>query len=166
MHMAFVEASQHESLVDLMHEMSVFYSEEVAVSREDVRANLIGNLLAPASPVRLLVATDDDGTVAGLAAVALFHSLVDPVPGRRGQLLMKELFVREAWRGRGIGRALMAWVARHAQEHGCSRIDWNVSASNRPALAFYRSLNAQHVAGRLSYRVSGEYLARLAGDDD
>lgn len=166
MHMAFVEASQHESLVDLMHEMSVFYSEEVPVSRDDVRANLLDNLLGPASPVRLLVATDADGTVTGLAAVALFHSLVDPSPSRRGQLLMKELYVREAWRGRGVGKALMSWVARHALEHGCSRIDWNVSASNRPALAFYRSLGAQHVAGRLSYRVSGEYLSRLAGEDE
>ncbi len=166
MHMAFVEASQHDSLVDLMHEMSVFYSEEVPVSRDDVRTNLLDNLLAPGSPVRLVVAADDDGTVAGLAAVALFHSLVDPAPARRGQLLMKELYVRDAYRGRGIGKGLMAWIARHALEHGCARIDWNVTASNRPGLAFYRALNAQHVAGRLSYRISGEYLARLAGEDD
>jgi len=165
MQVAFVEAAQHESLVDLMHEMSVFYSQEAPVSRDDVRANLLDNLLGPASPVRLVVATDADGTVAGLTAVTLFHSLVDPAPGRRAQLLMKELFVREAYRGRGVGRALMAWVARHAIASGCARVDWNVSASNRAGQAFYRSLNAQHVAGRLSYRIGGEYLARLAGED-
>lgn len=166
MQVAFVEASQHESLVDLMHEMSGFYNEDMAVSRDDVRANLLDNLLAPASPVRLVVATDAGGTVVGLAAVALFHSLIDPAPSRRAQLLMKELFVREAYRGHGVGKALMGWVARHALAHGCARVDWNVSASNRAGLAFYRSLNAQHVAGRLSYRIGGEYLARLAGEDD
>ena len=40
-----------------------------------------------------------------------------------------------------------------------------MSASNKPALSFYRSLNAQHVADRLNYRLGGEYLARLAGED-
>ena len=56
MHIAFVDASQHEALVDLMHEMCIFYSEETPVSRDDVRANLLDNLLAPDSAVRLVVA--------------------------------------------------------------------------------------------------------------
>ena len=80
-------------------------------------------------------------------------------------MLLKELYVRQARQGRGIGKALMAWVARHAIERGCSRVDWHVSSTNKPALGFYRSLNAQHVAGRLNYRLGGEYLARLAGED-
>ncbi len=166
MQIAFVDEGQHEALVDLMHEMCVFYSEEEPVSRDDVRSNLHDNLLAPESPVRLLVATDG-GEVIGLAAIALFHSLVDPAPQRRGQLLLKELYVRQSRQGQGIGKALMSWVARHALERGCARMDWNVSASNREGLAFYRSLNALHVAGRLSFRLGGEFLARLAnGDQD
>lgn len=165
MHIDFVAANQHEDLIDLMHEMCVFYSDEEPVAVEDVRSNLFDNLLAPHAPVRLVVAADDDGTVVGFAAFALFHSLVDPRPRRRGQLLLKELYVRQARQGQGIGKALMQWVARHALERGCSRMDWHVSATNKPALAFYRSLNAQHVAGRLNYRLGGEYLARLAGED-
>jgi GNAT superfamily N-acetyltransferase len=162
----FVAAHQHEALIDLMHEMCAFYSEDTPVSRDDVRSNLVDNLLAPGSPIRLVVAVDDAGALEGFAAIALFHSLIDPTPRRRGQLLLKELYVRQARQGQGVGKALMAWVARHALERGCARVDWNVSASNRPALAFYRSLNAQHVAGKLSYRLGGEYLARLAGDDE
>jgi GNAT superfamily N-acetyltransferase len=166
MHIDLVHESQHDTLVDLMHEMCVFYSDDAPASREDVRSNLIDNLLAPGSALRLAVATDDAGQAVGLAAVALFHSLVDPVPQRRGQLLLKELYVRKSHQGQGIGKALMAWVARHALEHGCARIDWHVGASNRPGLAFYRSLGALHVAGRLSFRMGGEYLARLADGDD
>jgi GNAT superfamily N-acetyltransferase len=162
MHIAFVDASQHEALVDLMHEMCAFYSEETPVSRDDVRSNLVDNLLAPDAAVRLVVATADDGEKVGLAAIALFHSLVDPAPQRRGQLLLKELYVRQERRGQGIGNALMAFVARHALERGCARMDWNVSAHNRQGLAFYRSLGAMHVAGRLSFRLAGEHLARLA----
>ena len=166
MHIDWVAEHQHDALVDLMHEMSVFYSEETPVSRDDVRSNLLDNLLAPDSAVRLVVAADDQGELVGLAAVALLHSLVDPAPQRRGQLLLKELFVRQARQGQGIGKALMAFVARHALERGCARMDWNVSAHNRRGLGFYRSLGAMHVAGRLSYRLAGEYLARLADDAD
>jgi GNAT superfamily N-acetyltransferase len=165
MHIAFVVPDQHEALVDLMHEMCIFYSEEAPVSRDDVRSNLIDNLLAPDSPLRLVVASDEQGELVGLAAIALFHSLVDPAPQRRGQLLLKELYVRQARRGSGIGKALMSWVARHALERGCARMDWNVSASNREGLAFYRSLGALHVAGRLSLRLGGEFMARLASGD-
>ena len=165
MHIAFVVPDQHEALVDLMHEMCVFYSEEAPASRDDVRSNLLDNLLAPDSPVRIVVAVDDLGDVVGLAAIALFHSLVDPAPRRRGQLLLKELYVRQARQGEGIGKALMSWVARHALERGCARMDWHVSASNRPGLAFYRSLGALHVAGRLSVRLGGEFMARLASGD-
>ena len=165
MHIDFVTASQHEALIDLMHEMCISYSEEAPVARDDVRSNLHDNLVAAGSPVRLVVAADDDGAVVGFAAIALFHSLVDPAPRRRGQLLLKELYVLKARQGQGIGKALMAWIARHALERGCARMDWHVSASNKPGLAFYRALNAQHVAGRLNYRLGGEYLARLAGED-
>jgi GNAT superfamily N-acetyltransferase len=165
MHIAFVDARQHDALVDLMHEMCVFYSEETPVSLADVRANLRDNLCAPDSAVRLVVASDDQGELAGLAAIVLFHSLVDPAPQRRGQLLLKELYVRQSHRGQGFGKALMAFVARHALERGCARMDWNVSAHNRQGLGFYRSLGAMHVAGRLSYRLAGEYLARVAGEE-
>ena len=165
MHIDFVAANQHEALIDLMHEMCVFYSDEEPIAVEDVRSNLVDNLLAPHSPARLVVAADDDGAVVGFAAFVLFHSLADPRPSRRGQMLLKELYVRQARQGSGVGKALMAWLARHAVERGCARMDWHVSATNKPALSFYRALNAQHVAGRLNYRLGGEYLARLAGED-
>jgi hypothetical protein len=73
-------------------------------------------------------------------------------------MLLKELYVRQSQQGRGVGRALMAWVARHAVERGCARVDWNVSASNHPGLAFHRSLGALHAPGRLSFR-RVQYLA-------
>jgi GNAT superfamily N-acetyltransferase len=167
MRIAFVVPDQHEALVDLMHEMCVSYSEEAPVSRDDVRSNLMDNLLAPDSAVRLVVAADERGEVIGLAAIVLFHSLAEPDPRRRGQLLLKEIYVRQARQGQGVGKALMAWVARHAIERGCARMDWHVSASNRQGLAFYRTLGAVHVPGRLSFRLAGEFMARLAsGDSD
>jgi len=80
----------------------------------------------------------------------------------RRQCMMKELFVRADSRGRGVGRALMAWIARDAAGQGCGRIDWHVKASNEAGIRFYAGLGAQRVADRLSYRLP---LDPAAGQD-
>jgi len=161
MRIDLVSPDQHESLVDLLCELYRYYHDE-EVARADVHDHLLGNLLAPDSPLRLVVAEDASGNVVGFAAVALLYSLVDPTPANRRQCMMKELFVRAESRGRGVGRALMAWIARHAAEQGCGRIDWHVKASNEAGIRFYASLGAQRVGDRLSYRLA----LRPAGDQD
>jgi GNAT superfamily N-acetyltransferase len=153
MRVSLVSPDQHESLVDLLCELYRYYHDDAEVARAAVRDHLLHNLLAPDSPLRLVVATDENGTMAGFAAVALLYSLVDPTPANRRQCMMKELFVRADSRGRGVGRALMAWIARDAAEQGCGRIDWHVKASNETGLRFYAGLGAQRVADRLSYRL-------------
>lgn len=162
MHLAFVAPEQHESLLDLLCELYAHYNTAPSVAREVVRAHLLDNLLALDSPLRLVVASDTNGRVTGLAAIALLYSLVDPTPEKRRQCLVKELFVLSSERGHGIGRSLMAWVARHAVENGCCRIDWPVNAANRDGISFYESLGAEHVVERLSYRLSGTNLVRVA----
>ena len=52
--------------------------------------------------------------------------------GRWG-LYLEDLFVRPAWRGRGIGKALLVELARTAVREGCGRFDWNVLRWNEPA---------------------------------
>lgn len=166
MHTAPVTPSQHESLVDLLCELNAYYRRpgdlQPAVSRDSVRAHLQDNLLSAGSALRLVVASRPDGTVVGLAAVMLLYSLVEPSPARRGQCMVKELFVRESARSEGAGRALMAWVARFAVDQGCGRIDWNVMASNGRGIAFYEGLGARKVADRLSYRLERSAIEKLA----
>jgi ribosomal protein S18 acetylase RimI-like enzyme len=161
MRIALVATEQHESLIDLLCELYRYYHDDAEVARAAVRDHLLHNLLAPASPLRLVVAEDASRTVVGFAAVALMHSLVDPTPANRRQCLMKELFVRADSRGRGVGRALMAWIARDAAEQGCGRIDWHVKASNAAGIRFYAGLGAQRVEDRLSYRLDRPALERL-----
>lgn len=162
MRVAFVFAEQHESLVDLLCELYAYYNQASAVSREVVRVHLLENLLAVNSPLRLVVAFRANHEVVGFAAIAQLYSLVDPTPENRRQCLLKELYVSSSARGQGIGSALMAWVARFATESGCCRIDWPVKASNHDGISFYESLGAERVAERLSYRLSGSELGRLA----
>ena len=53
-------------------------------------------------------------------------------------IFLEDLFVREAFRGRGIGRALLREVARIAQREGCHGIRWEVLGWNEPAIQFYK----------------------------
>ena len=158
-------APQHESLVDLLCELHAYYHSDASVPRDLVRTYLVDTLVAADSPLRLVVAADAAGAVLGFAAISLTYSLVDPTPDKRRHCWLKELYVRTSTRGRGVGRALMAWVARYAVEHGCARIDWPVQAANTRGQAFYEGLGAAQVVDRLSYRLSGPSLSRLAGID-
>ena len=127
-----------------------------------VRSHLIDNLLGADSPLRLVVAFEDDGQVLGLAAISLTYSLVEPAPEQCRHCQLKELYVRSSSRSDGVGRALMKWVAQYAAGHGCRRIDWPVKATNAGGIAFYKELGAQQVVERLSFRLSEPGLGELA----
>jgi GNAT superfamily N-acetyltransferase len=157
-----VSPEQHESLIDLLCELYSHYHPEASVSRDTVRDHLMDNLLAPAAAVRLIVAEDAARTIVGFAAVVLLHSLVDPTPASRRQCMVKELYVRAGSRGGGVGRALMAWVARYAVDQGCGRMDWHVQASNDAGIRFYAGLGAERVQTRLSYRMRRAGMDALA----
>ncbi|MBA3595383.1 MAG: GNAT family N-acetyltransferase [Pseudomonadota bacterium] len=155
--------AHHESLIDLLCELHTYYNEGSVASREIVREHLLDNLLGPQSPHRLIVAVSDSDTVAGLAALTLAYSLVEPAPNRRRHCQLKELYVLSSERSKGVGAALMLGVARFALENGCHRIDWPVKASNLGGIAFYEGLGAERVAERLSYRLTEPGIRQLAG---
>ena len=58
-------------------------------------------------------------------------------------IFLEDLFVREAFRGRGIGRALLSEVARVARQEGSVGIRWEVLDWNESAIKFYKSLGAE-----------------------
>jgi len=163
MYVDLVSEPQHESLIDLLVELHGFYNEGAFVSREMVRDHLIVNLLASNSPHQLVVAFTGDQTVVGLAAITWVYSLVDFASEQRKQCQLKELYVRSSHRSVGVGRALVSWVAGTAMAHGCRRLDWPVKAANTRGIAFYEDLGAERVLDRLSYRLQGPALTKLAG---
>lgn len=162
MQVDLVSPSQHESLIELLCELHAYYNAGASVARDVVRAHLLNNLLGPDSPLRLVVAGDATGHVVGFAAISLTYSLVEPMPEQNRHCQLKELYVRSSQRSRGVGEALMSWVARYAVDHGCHRVDWPVKASNAKGIAFYQGLGAQQVVERLSFRLSEPSLSALA----
>jgi GNAT superfamily N-acetyltransferase len=92
---------------------------------------------------------------------ALFFHNFSTFLGRRG-LYLEDLFVRPAYRGKGVGRALLAQLARTALARGCGRLEWWVLDWNAPAIGFYRALGAHAMSDWTVFRLSGEPLAALA----
>ena len=99
-----------------------------------------------------------DGRVAGFAFWFFSYSTWQGRPG----LYLEDLFVRPAFRGHGIGKALLVHLARVALAEGCGRFQWQVLDWNTPAIDFYEALGAKQLGEWITMRVSGEDLARLA----
>ena len=71
--------------------------------------------------------------------------------------------MRPAFRQRGIGKALMARLARLCVERGFARFEWSVLDWNTPSIDFYRAMGAQVMDDWRICRLSGEALQRFAG---
>jgi GNAT superfamily N-acetyltransferase len=95
------------------------------------------------------------------AGFALFFHNYSTFLGQRG-LYLEDLFVKPELRGKGIGKALLAQLARLAQERNCGRLEWSVLDWNESAIKFYRALGAVPLDEWTVFRVTGEALRELA----
>ncbi len=113
-------------------------------------------LFAP-SPRAFCDIAEWDGEPAGFA---LWFASFSSFRGRHG-LYLEDLFVRPAFRRRGIGRALFRHLARRCVVEGWARFEWAVLDWNAPSIAFYRSLGADLLDDWTVCRLGGDALARL-----
>ena len=72
------------------------------------------------------------------------------------------LYLRPAFRRRGIAHALLAHLAARCLEKGWARLQWSVLDWNAPAIAFYKSLGSELQDEWRLCRLSGKALADLA----
>ena len=120
-------------------------------------AGLGATLFGPRPFAEALV-VEKAGTPVGFALWFFTVSTFNGAPS----LYVEDVYVQQAHRGGGIGRAIFADLARRALAHGCHRMDWSVLDWNEPAIRFYRSIGAQPVLGWTVQRLTGEALAKLA----
>jgi diamine N-acetyltransferase len=81
--------------------------------------------------------------------------------GRHG-IYVEDLFVRPAFRAKGIGKALMARLAKRCVDEGWTRFEWAVLDWNAPSIAFYKSIGAQVMDEWRICRLSGQALQDFA----
>ncbi|MDO4435118.1 MAG: GNAT family N-acetyltransferase [Cardiobacteriaceae bacterium] len=80
----------------------------------------------------------------------------------RGGLYLEDVFVLEEYRGRGVGKALLRYLAQVARERDCGRFEWSCLDWNQPSIDFYRSLGAVPQEEWTVFRLTGEALEKLA----
>lgn len=134
-------------LAEFEHELDLCVLEETDLVRDGFGAN---------PSFRALIA-DWEGQPAGYA---LFFGSYSTWAGRR--LFLEDLFVREPFRGRGIGKALLASVARIAVQQNCYGLQWEVLKWNEKAIELYKSLGAEFLDQWRPVLLKDDALRRLA----
>jgi len=150
-------AAAHELplVLEFIRELAVYERLEHEMSA--TTADLATSLFGPRRYAEVVFACLD-GTPVGFAL--FFHNFSTFI-GKPG-IYLEDLFVRPQARGRGVGRRLLAWLARTTLERGCARLDWAVLDWNAPSIAFYRSVGAVAQDEWTIMRVSGAALEDLA----
>ena len=92
---------------------------------------------------------------------ALFFHNFSTFLGRAG-IYLEDLYVKEKYRGKGYGKALLKKLAQIAIERDCGRLEWWCLDWNKPSIDFYLSLKAQPMSEWTTYRISGDTLKKLA----
>ena len=99
-----------------------------------------------------------EGTEVGFA---LFFHNFSTFLGRAG-IYLEDLFVKQEYRGRGYGKAILKKLASIAVERGCGRLEWWCLDWNKPSIDFYLSLGAEPMSDWTVYRIAGDTLKELA----
>jgi GNAT superfamily N-acetyltransferase len=147
-----------EAIVELINDLADYedLSHEVAA---DPRL-LAAHLRPDANPgCEAILAEDGKGRPAGFA---LFYSDYSTFLTDWG-IYLEDLFVREEYRGIGIGHALLSWLAAEAVRRGAVRLNWQVLDWNDLAIDFYTRMGARSLGEWQPMRLEGEALASFAG---
>jgi ribosomal protein S18 acetylase RimI-like enzyme len=149
------------SLLELMRRLAEFehYDADFAVTAE----TLITQGFEREPPdFHALVAEDpnEPGTLLGM----LVYYLIPFTFRARPTLYIKELYVGDSARRRGVGEELMRAAAKEAVLHGCATIKWQVAHWNALARAFYEKLGGAADHGWVDYSLSETALRKLANE--
>lgn len=145
------------AILALVHELAVYEKEPDAVEATDAhfRAALFPPDHAPTAFAHVAVV---DGKVVGMAVwFVTFSTWL----GRSG-IWLEDLFVSPEHRGSGLGKQLLATLARLCAERSYGRLEWWVLRWNTPSIGFYDSLGGRPMDDWLTYRLDGHDLDALA----
>jgi GNAT superfamily N-acetyltransferase len=125
----------------------------VSCTEKDLRRDGFG----PSPKFRVIIA-ESDGEAAGMAFFFYNYSTWQGRPG----IFIEDLFVRPQFRGKGIGRSLMAYVAKTAIAEHCYGVRWEVLDWNQPAIDVYQHLGSKFREGWRIMQITGQELTELA----
>lgn len=144
------------TIVELIRELARY--EKLEEHAKATPEGLVRHLFGPRPYAEVLIAEADGHGPVGCALFFHTFSTFRCQPG----IYLEDIYVQPAVRGLGIGKALLASVAKLAVERDCGRVEWSVLNWNEPAIGFYKGLGAGPQDEWTMYRIDDERLARLA----
>ncbi len=138
----------------LIRELAEFEHEQDHVSIQE--SDLARDGFGTSPKFRALIAEWDAQAVGYALFFGYYSTWVGP------GLYLEDLFVRESFRGRGIGVALLASVAQIAVQENCIAMRWEVLDWNEKAIDLYKALGAEVHTRWHSVFLTDEPLQRLA----
>ena len=142
-------------ILDFIRDLAEY--ERAPDSAVATEADLLRDGFGPEPKFKCVIASWD-GTPAGFALYFYNYSTWQGRPG----IYLEDLFVRLQYRGKGIGKALLIYLAQVAVREKCGRFQWAVLDWNTPSIKFYESLGAKILKEWLTMRVEGEDIQKLA----
>jgi GNAT superfamily N-acetyltransferase len=127
-------------------------SQEAKASEDDIRRDLFG-----ADPKVFCEIAEWNGKPVGFA---LWFYTYSTFQGRHG-IWLEDLFVDPAMRGKGIGKALLAHLARRCVAEDLGRFEWWVLDWNEPSIEFYKAQGGVMQDEWTKVRVEGDALLKL-----
>jgi len=127
---------------------------EVEATLEAIEAALFG----PNPKVFCDIAFDREKAV----GIAIWFYTFSTFRGRCG-LWIEDLYVSPDYRGQGLGRTLIARLARRCLDENLGRLEWSVIDWNEPSIAFYKRLGARLMDDWTICRMEGPALKDAAG---
>jgi GNAT superfamily N-acetyltransferase len=142
-------------LLGFIRELALYEREPDAVIATE--ADLLRDGWGPVPRFTALIADYNDAP----AGFALYFTSYSTWLGHHG-IRLEDLYVTPTLRGHGIGKALLARLARIALDEGCPRLEWDVLDWNESAIAVYRRIGATMQTEWRIMRLAGEPLQALA----
>jgi GNAT superfamily N-acetyltransferase len=146
------------TILRFIHELAEYEREPHAVVATE--ADLLRDGWGEPARFAALIA-EYGGAAAGFA---LYFTTYSTWRGHHG-IRLEDFYVTPSLRGHGIGKALLARLARIAVDQGCPRLEWDVLEWNEPAIAFYRSIGARVMTEWRIMRLADQPLAAMAAFD-
>ena len=128
--------SDISNLLSLMRELAEFekYANDFAVTEDVLREQ--GFHRSP--PDFHCLIAEEGGELVGF----LVYYFVPFTYRAKPNLIIKELYIADGYRSRGVGKLLMKAVAREAEQADCGMIKWYVAKWNERGVQFYERLGA------------------------
>lgn len=127
-----IEERDYTALIELFLEFAHFEKEP------DKMTNSVEQMLAEKEHIMGFVVENNSKEIIGYTTCFFaYHTWIGK------SLYMDDLYVKPAYRGKGLGTKLISKIIDYAKSENCKKLKWQVSDWNTPAAEFYKSIGAK-----------------------